>query len=99
MLKLCVECGEEKSLDDFYRAGKYRQKLCKKCHNLNRMKYPVKSNYKKKKIGFAKLPTELQETIIEALKVSDSKAVTQQYGRGHFTYPTFRKWINEGQLE
>lgn len=32
-LKVCKDCGETKSLDEFYRSGRYWQPRCKQCHN------------------------------------------------------------------
>ena len=70
--KVCIECQIEKSITEFYTyANKknpinYYQK-CKLCHNKNLTKY------EKKATGFNKLPIEVRELIIEALKIRQLK--------------------------
>ena len=59
---------------------------CKKCHNPARVK---------KATGFAKLPQEVQDRIVESLKVRRNKIkkIAEEEG---ITYENLRRWISKG---
>ena len=63
-MKDCVKCNQNLPLTEFYtyktKAGPLPCGECRKCHNAN--------TYIKKGTGFAKLPVEQQQRIIEAIK-------------------------------
>ena len=62
-LKLCKVCKQEKTIaDNFYKAGRGYQTLCKPCHNTKRMKTYIKSP-----TGFDALSDDIKKAIIEDL--------------------------------
>ena len=94
--KLCVDCNTTYELTEFYKAGRYYQKLCKLCHNNNRKKYKNNSSYKKRTTGFAKLPFEKRESIITALK--NKKPIKHVAAEHEIPYITLRLWRSAGQI-
>ena len=97
-LKLCRGCNIVKSLDtDYYRAGtKGHQRLCKICHNKQRSKYKVKSNYTKKGTGFQVLDPEVQKQIIYEISVRvPLNEIAKKY---NIKYMTFLNWKSKGKI-
>ena len=98
-LKLCRKCDCVKDLNqDYYRAGKYYQKYCISCHNEMRNLWVNKSKslYKKRPVGFARLPSSTQESILYDLSVRiNMKEVAQKYS---LNYQTLLAWKKRGYL-
>lgn len=80
--KHCCDCKEDKPLTEFYKAGRYRQKRCKVCHNMNRYKYKNStSKYAKKKIGFKGLPEEKRNNILKNIKYCKEHNIKINYSK------------------
>lgn len=98
-LKLCRGCDIVKKLDtDYYKAGKVGcfQRLCKNCHNKQRSKWAVKSNYKKKGTGFQLLDPEIQKQIIYEMAVRvPLNEIAKKY---NIKYMTFLSWKSKGKI-
>ena len=93
-VKLCQNCNEVKSLEDeFYKAGKSWQKLCKKCHNKGRYKYKLTpSKYIKKPKGFNKLDKNIRDGIIYDLHVKmNYKCIANKYNISYYTILNWKK--------
>jgi len=95
--KLCPGCNTHKHLEtEFYRAGPYYQKLCKMCHNANRLNYANNTQYQKKPTGFKKLPQEKQDAIINGLK--EKKPIKHIARENEIPYITFRSWVKKNLI-
>lgn len=102
--KYCVGCDKMKTkATDYYKAGPNTyQKLCKCCHNKSRKKYKVKSNYKKRPVGFVKLPIEIQKKIIIDLN-DNEKTIIEIYREYHEECPELKynnllRWCRNGNI-
>ena len=60
--KKCMQCDRVLLISDFYDAGKYKQKLCKSCHN------SIKKSTVKKMKGFAKIDDTIKRSIISEIE-------------------------------
>ena len=94
--KLCVGCNTRYELTEFYRAGRYYQKLCKPCHNVNRKKYSITNFYQKKTTGFKKLSKDKQDIIIKSL--ADKIPIKHIARDNGVPYITLRMWKLDGQI-
>ena len=68
--KKCPGCDMIKSIDDFYKAGKYYQRNCKPCHNKKRTNLYFQNKIPRKN-AFQKLPEEIKSTIVNRLSSGD----------------------------
>ena len=90
LMKSCKGCGETKPLvDNFYRAGKTYQSLCKPCHNKTRVNYS--KNGPRKLRGFDALPEDRQNQIKEDAKIMTSKDAAEKNGIKYRTFLLWRK--------
>ncbi len=93
MMRICCECKIDKDLDkDYYRAGKWYQKRCKRCHNKQKTIYNRKCNKIYKKVGFNKLEIEVKEDIIKLLneKIPYTK-ICKKYNINYFTFTSWKR--------
>ena len=101
-VKLCSGCDQVLELkDNFYKAGQYWQKTCKKCHNAKRKTYAFNKVTKKKReprpTGFKKLDKETQEKIKYDFYVKITrKKIADKYG---IKYVTLTRWFNSNQID
>jgi len=81
MKKVCSNCNIEKSLDDFYKKGKYYRVYCKDCHNEksnDANKITRKASHRKEAANarsraFRKNPDKIAQIIVKDSKQSDRK--------------------------
>ena len=100
--KICKRCGEEKPIEDYYLAvrGKYerRHPRCITCYLVGcKEKYDIKKETTEKKPrGFAALPKETRDDIIQMM---NDKVIMAKIARKHnLNYNTFYKWKRSGQI-
>lgn len=90
--KTCIKCKEEKPLlDNFYKAGRGYQTLCKPCHNKSRMK-----NYSKRPTGFSKLNEDVKKGILEDIK--NGLKFTEIAPKYNINYFNLTNWKRKGLL-
>ena len=95
--KHCPECNTHKHLEtEFYRAGQYYQKLCKICHNANRLNYSNNTRYEKRITGFKKLPQHKQDAITTAF--NEKKPLKHIARENDISYMTLRSWVKKNQI-
>jgi len=91
--KTCIKCNEDKPLNEnFYKAGRGYQTLCKPCHNKSRMK-----NYKIRPTGFSKLPEDVKNGIIEDLK--NGLKFTEISTKYNIKYFNLTNWKRKGLIK
>ena len=100
--KTCLGCRRTQNINEFYKAGKYIQALCKPCHNQKRTYYNHKMTWPERKItGFKGLPEILQNYILEDRQKGICwKDISKKYIK---EYPTLKYdklcgWNRSGQI-
>ena len=95
-VKICSKCLIIKNLSEYYKSGKYFQKLCKICHNKRGCTY-YKTGARaknKKKTGFNKLSEETQDNIKADIYCKiNYKKIAKTYG---ICYITLLNWKKKG---
>ena len=100
--KRCKTCNEEKTLDQYYKAGKYALARCKKCHNLHGYTYmkakraAARAANPPKLRGFAALPEEKQRIIIDGLAAKEP--MMQIAFKSGVHLDKLRIWKREGKI-
>jgi hypothetical protein len=97
-LKKCKGCGEVKDKATcFYRAGPSYQSRCKPCHIAIRRTYKQTPKvYVRKPTGYARLPPETQQLILEMYRKREKwKTIALKTG---VKYATLLKWKRENKI-
>jgi len=91
--KFCINCKEDKPLlENFYKAGRGYQTLCKPCHNKSRMK-----NYSKRPTGFEALSEEVKKGIIQDIENGlKSNVIASKY---NIKYYNLTHWKRKGLIK
>lgn len=84
--KVCNKCNKELNFTAFYRAGRYFQPCCIKCHSLH-----TKSKYvpRKRATGFMKLDEKTRTQIRKMLRKKTKREVCKKF---KIPYGTFLAW-------
>lgn len=90
--KICKDCNKEKPLlDNFYKAGRGYQTLCKPCHNKKRMK-----SYVKTPAGFYALSEETRNGILDDMR--NGRKFTEISKKYNIKYHNLPNWKRKGFL-
>jgi len=97
--KYCKDCKEVLPIDDFYKAGKYRQSRCKPCYNKHthgnlkraRAIYKLKNPPKKKLNGFQKLSDDQKAELLKYLGTMPMVNVANMVGLNKYTLLRWKK--------
>lgn len=92
--KVCSICHLVLSIEQFYKAGNYYQKNCKKCHNRKRTQLNIQKNGKRN--AFQKQPEEIQKLIIKGLE--DGKKLKHICIDYNLNYPNFSAYRRNGYI-
>lgn len=101
--KKCGRCLKLLHIDEFYKAGAYRQAKCKSCHNIIRgenyrkNRRQVRKTYVRTKPSMLEsLPTETRNSLLELVKDGHTLAVVAQ--KTGVNYSTLRLWNKKNMI-
>lgn len=96
-IKLCRTCGEVKPIENFYKRTHCStpNRVCKACLKIKRTN--IVSTYKKRPVGFAKLPIETQKNILYDLRIGlNYLEVSKKY---NLCYRSMGNWKKQNKIK